>query len=350
VRVVGLPPVALGTLIALPLLFMAGVLVWQRRRPRPTLPASTGDPAARLDALVAMLVPPSTRGTAEALTAALRRAGSDRDGARRIVTLHLALEAERFGPEQRAEPSAELRREIELALRKLPRELGGHAGLAAAALLLALLWPGGGAAQDRPSGAELYRERQYAAAAQALRAEPASPGRWYNVALAEYNARRDGYAVAALLGARAEAPRDRGVWALWNALAREHETLRRGGRWWLISAEECFALAIAFLWVGAVATLIWRRRRTPALAFTTLALAAALAGVALQRERSAPRAVLAGGASLRLSPHGLAPERSAVPAFTVVRLERGLGGWWLVRTPEGARGWVPDNILALTPR
>jgi hypothetical protein len=59
--------------------------------------------------------------------------------------------------------------------------------------------------------------------------------------------------------------------------------------------------------------------------------------------------VLEGGASLRLSPHGLAPERAAVPAFGVVRLERKLGSWWLVETVDGAEGWVSEEILALSP-
>jgi hypothetical protein len=60
--------------------------------------------------------------------------------------------------------------------------------------------------------------------------------------------------------------------------------------------------------------------------------------------------VLAGGASLRLSPHGLAPERGTVPPFAIVRLDRPVGSWWLIETAEGARGWVPEEILAASPR
>jgi hypothetical protein len=39
-----------------------------------------------------------------------------------------------------------------------------------------------------------------------------------------------------------------------------------------------------------------------------------------------------------------------VPPFAIVRLERRVGSWWLIETAEAARGWVPEEILAATPR
>ena len=55
--------------------------------------------------------------------------------------------------------------------------------------------------------------------------------------------------------------------------------------------------------------------------------------------------MLIGGASLRVSPHGLAPAVSSIPAFSVVEPVRAEGQWWLVRSP-GGEGWVPAEILA----
>ncbi|MGH7562137.1 MAG: SH3 domain-containing protein, partial [Gemmatimonadales bacterium] len=68
------------------------------------------------------------------------------------------------------------------------------------------------------------------------------------------------------------------------------------------------------------------------------------------RSLGAPRAIVAASASLRVSPHGLAAEQGSVPAFRVVKVERGAPGWWLVQTRDGARGWVPDDVVAPVPR
>ena len=51
----------------------------------------------------------------------------------------------------------------------------------------------------------------------------------------------------------------------------------------------------------------------------------------------------------RSGSHGLAPERGALPAFSVVTLERHEGTWWLVESESGAQGWVPEEILAVVP-
>jgi hypothetical protein len=174
-------------------------------------------------------------------------------------------------------------------------------------------------------------------------------GRFYDLAAAEYLARRDANAVAALLPARALAPRDPQVRVLWAALAREHEQLRHLGRAWPLSAEECLALALAGLWLGALLYVASRRTRSAAALVLALSLVLALAGLTLRAERHESRAILSGGASLRFSPHGLAPERGALPAFSVVKLARHEGTWWLVESDSGAQGWVPEEILAVVP-
>jgi hypothetical protein len=350
-QVFGLPAPLLALLYALPVALLAGLLLLRRRRPR-ALPASApGDPALELEQMFVRLAlsPPSAAAPIErSLTGALRKAGFPREQAEHLVRLHRELEAERFGGGAGGATPA-LVRDIEEALRDIPKRLRRSAGLAAllAGMLLTGALPNRLAAQP---GLTLYGRGEYAAAAQAFRNEPPSPARWYDVAVSEYMARRDPHAVAALIGARAGAPRDDRVKALWTALSREHEQLRRSEPAWPVTARELFFLALVLLWVGALLAVLLRRRPLPAAVAVLLAAVAAGTGGVLRSQQSIPRAVLAGGASLRLSPHGLAPERGAVPAFTVVRLDRRLGTWWLVETREGARGWVPEEILAHTPR
>jgi len=346
-RFFGLPLPLLLLLAGFPLLAMAGLVLWQRRRPRAAPAAPAGSPVARLEALVLSLAPPGTPAAPRALIGALRQAGVERETAERLVALHLAMEAERFG-NRPAGGQGGLSAEIESTLGRLPRALKRVSGVAA----LCLFALGAGRAQAQ-SGLQLYSEGDYAAAARAFRQEaataPPSSARWYDLAAAEYLSHRDAFAVAALLPARAHAPRDPQVQALWTALAREHEQLRRAGRQWPFSAEDALLLALAALWLGALLFVVLRRRRVvwgPPLGLAVLAL---IVGLQLKAERHGARAVLVAGASLRVSPHGLAPERAAVPGFSIVRLERQSGGWWLVRTEDGALGWVPDAVLARSP-
>ncbi len=356
-RVFSLESSVIVLLFVLPVLAIAAAALWRRRPARTLPPAAVQDPAAQLETLLKRLTPLTAHRsplTAASLTGALRSAGLDREQAARLVRLHLAVEAEQFGREGHGSPSPALLQEITSALRDIPPSMRRTSGLAA---VLAVVLAGCallGAAQVEPlaaqPGATLYGRREYAAAAQAFRKEPESPARWYNVAVSEYMSRRDAHAVAALLGARADAPRNPRVKALWSALAREHEQLRRSERSWPVTPEECFLAALILLWVGALLSMLFRRGRTPAAAALLIAAVAGGSGALLRHQGRAPRAVLAGGASLRLSPHGLAPEGGTVLAFSIVRLDRRLAGWWLIETAEGTKGWVPEEILALTPR
>jgi hypothetical protein len=346
-RVSSLQPSVLSLLFALPVLIILAVGLWRRRPARPLPGATVQDPAAQLEDLFLRLVPLTANRSPLTLTGALRRGGFDKDHAARLLQLHLALEAERFGKDGKGTPGPALLRDIESALRDVPARIRRRSGLAA---VVALMLLGSVAPLQGQDGLTLYARREYAAAAQAFRQEPASPARWYDIAAAEYMARRDAYAVAALLSARAAAPRNPRVKALWTALSREHEQLRRAGRRWPVTALELFAAGLVLLWLGAVLFVVFRRHRILAAAALLLALAALGAGADLRSRQAVPRAVLAGGASLRLSPHGLAPERGKVPTFAIVRLDRQVGNWWLIETAEGVRGWVPEEILAASPR
>jgi hypothetical protein len=199
------------------------------------------------------------------------------------------------------------------------------------------------------SGTELYLRGEYAAAARAFRSEaslnaPATV--WYDLAASEYMARHDPQAVAALLIARQRAPRNRQVEVRSNALAREHEQDRSAGAHWPVSAEECLAAALLLLWLGAARFILVRRNRALWTAVLLLSGAAAVTGTSLRAVRAEPLAVLVGGSGLRVSPYGLAPELGTVLPFSIVRLDRRQGGWWLIETADGATGWVPADILA----
>lgn len=358
-RVMALPSALLLLLALGPLLTLGGTH-WRRRRPkRNPPPVSLPDPAARLDALLLAVVPGGAATSPRALRSALRAAGIDRASAEQLVALHVALEAERFGPGGAGRASPELAQGIATALASLPQRVKRRAGLRAAVLVGFLLAPVAKAAPVPQSAGELYQRGEYVAAGQAFRAMAGhrsaegvggqSPAVWYNVAAAEYMARRDAHAAAALLAVRARAPRDPRVQALWNALAREHEQLRRAGTRWPVTPEECFVAALGLAWLGALLFAVQRRSWLAYALPLLLALSTGAIGLLLRVERQSPRAVLVGGASLRLSPHGLSPERGSAAAFSVVRVDRRLGSWWLVRTGDRNQGWVPSDILAFTP-
>lgn len=343
----------LAGLVAVPLLAIL-LTAWLRgRRGKPAVLRAASDPAERLERLVATLAGNTGGATPRALVSALRAAGVEREEAERLIALHSTLEAERFGATGTGRPTPELSRSIEVLLERIPRSVRRLAG--AVPLLVAML--GGVGLEPAPlhaqSGVELYMRGEYAAAALAFRNESAGMPRavrLYDLAAAEYMASRDAHAMAALLVAQQRAPRSRHVETLWNTLAREHEQLRRAGSRWPLTAEELLATGLILLWLAALLFIVAGRRR-PFLAGAALLLsaAAAVAGVMRIQDRSVPRAVLIGGSSLRTSPHGLAPEQGTVPAFSVVQLTRPYGSWWLIETSDGALGWVPADILAVTP-
>jgi hypothetical protein len=353
-RVMALPAVVL-LLLALGPVLLVGFTLWGRRRPQYRAAATPiADPAERLDALVSAVLRPDGAASPRALGGALRAAGIERVSAERLVALHASLEAERFGPDGAGRATPALSREIDAALESLPRRVRQRAGLHAVLVGGLLIVPVASATQRAQSASELYQRGEFVAAAQAFRGTAGregvqSPEIWYNVAAAEYMARRDAHAVAALLAVRGKAPRDPRAQALWAALAREHELLRRAGTRWPVTAEECFLAALGLAWLGVLLIAV-RKRSTIAWGLPlVLAVATGSTGLLLLLQRQVPRAVLAGGVSLRVSPHGLSPERGAAPGFSIVRLDRRLGSWWLVSTIDGNAGWVPADILAFTP-
>ena len=324
-RVARLPAATRGALIGLPLLLLAGALLGARRRR--TVAPSRLSAEDRLALLVHSLRPVAGALDPPALIAALRQRGVDRETAEELVALHRSLESARYGPSGTGAMPASLAPRLDATLAALPSRLWVR-GLGAM-LLIALggLGPGSAEAQD---AATLYREGRYPQAAEAFRVAARSstaPSVWYNLAAAEFMARRDAHAAAALLAASSRAPRGSHIEGLWTQLGRAREPLRRARPGIPVTLEEVALLAVLALWIGAP-----------------------LVALALSRQRAEPRAVIAQAASLRVSPHGLAPEQGTVPAYVLVRLEYHRPGWWLIRTGDGARGWVPDHAVAPVPR
>lgn len=343
-RLFRLPAAVIGSLVAAPVLLAAGGLLLGRRRPvrRRETP---DDPAGRLEALVLGRAPRGAHASPATLTAGLRRAGIDRELARRLVDLHLAVEHELYAPGGAGLARPELLHAITAAL-ALVRATPPTVGTLLLCLLMVSATPLIG-----QSPADLYARRVYPAAADGFRAaaavSPADPAVWYDLAAAEYMARRDAHAAAALLRAAALAPRSPRVVALWRTLEREHEPLRRAGPRPPVNAVELGAGGLVGLWLGGLLVALGRGRLRR-LAMVVLALAVLLsgAGLLLHRAQRSPRGLLAGGAALRMSPHGLASEQGTASPYALVALERREGGWWLIRTHDGTRGWVPQEIIA----
>jgi hypothetical protein len=75
-----------------------------------------------------------------------------------------------------------------------------------------------------------------------------------------------------------------------------------------------------------------------------LLLGAGAAAIAAYQAR--PLAIVVAGARMRISPHGRAPEVTAVETGTAVRPSRRDGGWVLVQGPGARAGWLPVAALA----
>lgn len=348
-RVWRLPLAVRLTLMGLPLLLLAGAFLGtHRRRIRPAPALSAED---RLALLVHSLRPVAGALDPPALIAALRQRGVDRETAEHLVAMHRALESERYGPSGAGSAPASMVRQLEATLAALPARLWIR-GLGAGILLF--LGGLGSPTAEAQDASTLYREGRYPQAAEAFRAAARSttaPGVWYNLAAAEFMARRDAHAAAALLAASSRIPRGTHIAALWTQLGRAREPLRRARPDFPVTLEEVVLAGLIALWLGAPLAAFGRRRlRVLGWGILALGAVAGLAALALRPDRAEPRGVIAQGSSLRVSPHGLAPEQGTAPPYVVVRLEHHWPGWWLVRTRDGARGWVPDDAVAPVPR
>ena len=341
----------LAVLIAPPFLLALRGRVRLPRRRRAPLP--TGDLRAaeeELEAVVRTLVPEPDRRTGAGLAAAVRASGADAALAARVAAARERLLARRYGPEAGAPEDAALAEEVRDLARRLGGSLRGWTARGAAMVpLVAALWWAQLPAQA-PSPEALYEQGSLSAAAEefAHRAsrEPAVAAHWYNLGAAHYRLGEDGRARAAWLTARRLAPRSASVV---QALRMTPPPDGTSARWsWTppVAPEELLLLG-ALGWIaGWLGWTLRPRVRERWLVLLVFSAAALLAGLALRNWLREPLGVVLDRATLRLSPHGLAPTVASLESGSAVRILRRSSGWVMVQAPGAQRGWLADGAVA----
>jgi hypothetical protein len=350
-----LPDWVWWSLLLLPLLGLA-----IQRRPRRTRPAEVArsDPGnnlasaeRRLDAALRALVPSLAERDDGNLARALRRAGVEPAAAEELARLRDKLRAARFAPDGSTATQA-LMREVDAAVTGLGT--AGRPGLrrwrrkvGAAMVLLLVAVPA--RSQTQAPAEQLYEAGAYRAAASGFRhqaeLEPDVPSRWLNLGDAAYRAGLDAQALAAWTRAARLAPRDPGIQ---RALLLIPPSDAASARWlWVapFTPEELWLVgAVIWLvaWIGVLISRQFRGRWVVLLAGAGLLFAGS---VALNSWYHKPVAVAAGNASLRLSPHELAPAVGEVPELGAVRVELVRGNWYRVTATGGQEGWMRSEDL-----
>jgi tetratricopeptide (TPR) repeat protein len=201
---------------------------------------------------------------------------------------------------------------------------------------------------------QLYEAGAYRAAAEGFRrrveVEPNVPTHWLNLGDAYYRSGDDAAALAAWIRGARLAPRDAGIR---RALLLLPPADAAAARWlWVspVTPAELWLVGVV-AWVAGWAGVLWSRRLRGRW-LVLLAGAGALfgAGAALDRWYLRPIAVVESNASLRLSPHELAPAVGEIPALGAVRPEVRRGSWLRVTSPGGELGWIRQEDVALVSR
>jgi hypothetical protein len=333
------------------------VVLRGRVRPRVRRPAasvaSTGLRGAELelDELLAMLVPESERGSSGALAAAIRAAGADPELAARVSSTRDRLLARRYGPESVVGEDVRLTAEVREIVSRLGGAVKSWRRPGTAALLLVLLVGGTDLRAQAPAPERLYESGSLRAAADGfdrrVTAEPAVAAHWYNLGAAYYRMGQKGRATAAWLEARRLAPRERSVR---RALELTPVADLTSARWtWSppVTPEELLlfgTVAWIVAWLGWTLTPRVRDRWTILLVFAACAM---VGGLALRYWYERSVAIVVDAATLRLSPHGLAPAISPVDGGSAVLLLRRASGWALVRAAGAREGWLPADAIAV---
>ena len=323
-----------------------------RRRAVPA-PAPAGDLRGaeyELESLLDVLVPESERRTGGALVAAIRAAGADADLATRVSLVRDRLLARRYGPEARGGEDAMLTSEVQGVVRRLGGSVKAWRARGTGLVLVALLAGSTVLAAQAPAPERLYESGSLRAAADAFarraEAEPAVAAHWYNLGATFYRMGLQGRATAAWLEARRLSPR---APAVRRALALTPPADLTSARWtWSppVTAEELLLMGGA-LWAGGWLAWMYRPRARERLTILlVLAGCTLVGGMALRAWYQRPIALVTEPATLRLSPHGLAPAIAPIDNGTAVIVLRRTPGWVLVRAPGAREGWLPADAVA----
>ena len=321
-----------------------------RRRATPVLRSGLRGAEHDLDELLAMLVPEQERGSSGALIAAIRAAGADPELAARVANTRDRLLARRYGPDSVIGEDTKLAAEVHDIVGRLGGAVKSWRRPGTAAVLLVLCL-GATLEAQAPAPERLYESGSLRAAADAfdrrLAVEPAVAAQWYNLGATYYRMGQKGRAAAAWLEARRLAPRETSVrraleltppvdltsarWT-WSPPVTPEELLLFGSAGWLVA------------WLGWALGPRLRERWTILLVFAACAI---VGGLALRAWYRRPIAILVDSATLRLSPHGLAPAIAPVEGGSAVLLLRRTPGWALVRAGGAREGWVPTDAVAV---
>ena len=321
-----------------------------RRRAAPSPATDMGGAEAELEEILAMLVPEGERGTSSVLTSAIRAAGADPELAARVSTVRDRLLTRRYGPAAVAGEDARLTAEVREIVRRLGGAVKAWRVRRGALLAIGFLVLAPALRAQTPAPEQLYDSGSLRAAADAFRrrveTDPAVAAHWYNLGAADYRLGLKGHAAAAWLEARRLAPRES---AVRRALELTPPADLTSARWtWSppVAPEELLLFGTALWaagWLGWVSRPRARDRWTILLVFAGCAV---LGGLALRVWYRRPVAIVVDPATLRLSPHGLAPAIAPVEGGSAVLLLRRSPGWVFVKAAGSRQGWLPSDAVA----
>ncbi len=340
-----------GAILLLPPLVIYG-RAWRPRRRTRRAPAEIGGlrrAEEELDAVVRGLVPNLDHRSRTGLAAAVRAAGADADTAWRLAAAREQLLARRYGPGVTSDDDPALAAEVREVIRRLGASLRGWRGRSAIAGILLILASGRIEAQSPPPE-RLYETGALRAAAEgfARRAEeePTVAAHWYDLGAAYYRLGLKGHAAAAWHRARRLDPREP---AIRRALRLTPPPDVTSARWtWAppFTSDELLLLGTLGWLAGWIGWVVRPRMRDRWAVLLVFAAATVAAGFGLRTWHRRPLGIVLDQTTLRISPHGLAPEVGALESGGAVRILRRQPGWSLVRASGGREGWVAAGTVA----
>lgn len=335
-----------------PLLVVARGWSLPRRRRRSVPAPVTGlrQVEAELEGILAILIPERDRETSGALTAAIRAAGADPELAARVSDVRERLLARRYGPSAVVGEDAGLTGEARDIVGRLGGTVKAWRGRRVTLVMLALCAAAPRVGAQAPAPERLYESGSLRAAANGFHrraeADPAVAAHWYNLGAAYYRLGLKGNAAAAWLEARRLAPR---ASAVRRALELTPPADLTSARWtWSppVTPEELLLVGTVFWAAGWLGWLLRPRARDRWAILLVFAACAMGGGLALRAWYRRPVAIVVNSATLRLSPHGLAPAIGPVEEGSAVLMLRRSPGWMLVMAAGARQGWVPSDAVA----
>jgi hypothetical protein len=346
-----IPDWAWFAILCLPPFLVFGRAWRPHRGRRRAAPAEGGLRGAEeeLDAVVRGLVPDLDHRSRTGLAAAVRAVGADAETASRLAAARESLLARRYGPEGFSEEDAALLAEVKELVARLGGSLRAWHGRSVIAGLVVLLF-GTALTAQAPPAERLYETGALRAAAEGFQRraelEPDVAAHWYGLGASNYRLGLRGHASAAWLRARRLEPRNPSIS---RALRLTPAPDATSARWtWsppVTSGELLLLGALAWV-VGWIGWLFRPRARHRWAFLLVVAGGTTVAGFALRAWYRRPLGIVLDPVTLRVSPHGRAPELGPLDTGAAVRMLRHDRGWVLVRAAGSREGWVASDAIA----